>query len=401
MTDLEQFLSSANNPENRTWQKPYEFVLENGRNEPLEALVDANQVREVIDPIDEIAEELSEYRFPHTKNDQHTRRALQKEIKEQGGDFGKWFYFPWSQSLVRYPEQQDHLALRTSRYRQLYTDDEINRMYHDRHVVALGMSVGSNIVDELVRSGKGDEFTLADFDTLSPSNLGRIRSHMGDVGLRKVDVMAKKISEIDPYIVQHHLHGGYDGGTDDFLRARHVDVLYEEIDDMERKAEVRRIARKIGLAVLMVTDNGERSILDVERYDEENNTEPFNGKISEEEFEDLLSKNLTEKQIRALLIKIAGGMKYISPRMVQSALDIDKTISGIPQLASTASAGAALASFATGELLLGRRLSSGTYAQTAPRTTLHAGRPTRYADDIVTYAKFAKTLLPDRSSKKR
>ncbi|HEV7951789.1 MAG TPA: ThiF family adenylyltransferase [Candidatus Saccharimonadales bacterium] len=369
------------------WRQPDIYILNGQSDEAFKALLDDGRVR-VVDPIHEITEDLRELRHPDKNGNYAFKEQYDERMAALGLSYGSWVHLPWKQTVIRYPEAGDHRDLRTFRNQHLVTADE-QRVLNRASVAVFGLSVGSNITDQLVQSGIGDTYVLGDFDRLSPTNLNRIRATMGQVGLRKVDIMAQKISEIDPYITQYHLHNGYNDDANAVLDTARPDIIIEEVDDLSTKAKLRAYAAKNKTPLIMVTDLGEKSIIDIERHDQ-GEVKPFNGKVSQALFEDLIVDGLTEKEKRAALMKIAG-VRHLSPRIIESAMDRGKTLGGLPQLGATAVAGAALANTATREILLGRKMRSGSYVQ-SPGKTLKTQRPTTIKQDIYTYKKFLQFL---------
>jgi tRNA threonylcarbamoyladenosine dehydratase len=369
------------------WQQPIRYRLDGSGDADFHSLLDSEHVS-VIDPIEDIINDLSELQYPNVQTDTGSREQFREKLADLGLSYGEWVHFPWSRTVVRYPERQDHRDLRTFRNQHLVTAEE-QGILNEASIAVFGLSVGSNITDQLAQSGIGDTYVLGDFDRLSPTNLNRIRATMGQVGLRKVDIMARKISEIDPYITQHHLHDGYTDAANDVLDVVRPDIIIEEVDDLSTKAQLRAYAAKHETPLVMVTDLGEKSIIDIERHDLED-VKPFNGKVSQDLFDDLIAGELSEKEKRSALMKIAG-VRHISPRMIESAMDQNRTLGGLPQLGATAIAGAALANTATREILLGRKMKSGSYVQ-SPQKTLGTQRPTTLRQDLDTYQKFLRFL---------
>jgi molybdopterin/thiamine biosynthesis adenylyltransferase len=369
------------------WRQPDMYTLDGHIDDSFQSLLEGGQV-EVIDPISEIIDDLRELRHPDKNGDYEFKAQYDASMVSLGVDYGTWVHLPWRRSVIRYPEKRDHRDLRTFRNQHLVTAQE-QQVLNETSIAVFGLSVGSNITDQLVQSGIGDTYVLGDFDRLSPTNLNRIRASMGQVGLRKVDVMAQKLSEIDPYINQYHLYEGYNDSANVILDTVRPDIIIEEVDDLSTKAKLRAYAAKHKIPLVMVTDLGEKSIVDIERHDQEE-VKPFNGKISAGLFEDLIADNMNEKEKRAALMKIAG-VRHLSPRIIESAMDKGRVLGGLPQLGATAVAGAALATTATREILLGRKMRSGSYVQ-SPQKTLNLQRPTTLRQDIHTYKKFLQFL---------
>lgn len=107
-----------------------------------------------------------------------------KPIMREGTRYGKWYYFPWSNQLVQYPEAEDHRKLLAYRNRELITSEEL-RILSSATTVHVGLSVGSHIVTQVAHMGLGNKVILADPDIVSVPNLNRIHAGVPEVGMRK------------------------------------------------------------------------------------------------------------------------------------------------------------------------------------------------------------------------
>lgn len=370
------------------WSSPLHFDLTDpNHREQLEARINSGEVQSVYDTVDIIANDLFELRNPGSKHVAEDRQQFVEDIKTQGSAFGTWVLFPWSKELVRYPDIDDHRAMRTSRNRNLITDAEQARLYEAK-VAVFGLSVGSNIVERLVSSGIGGTIIMGDPDHIDPTNLNRINGSFSDVGTKKIHSMARKISEIDPYIHQVHFDQGVTVDNIDELDVHRPSLLFDEVDDFQAKAVLRQYAKANRVPLIMATDLGDRSILDVERHDLGDN-KPFNGRIKPEDFTRLLAGDLDDKERGRLMIKIVG-LRHVTVRMLESVMHVDNNLlPGLPQLGSTATMGASLATVAAREILLGRDLPSGRYVS-SPKSLLELSPQTSVPVGLKTVAEFVK-----------
>jgi tRNA threonylcarbamoyladenosine dehydratase len=347
------------------WTEPLEFDLSQAIDEAeLLARFEADGINSVVDSVDRVANELFEVRHPDRINDLDFREQFVAGIKAMGTRFGKWFLFPWSQKLVRYPDVGVHRDLRTARNKNLITSEEQDRLY-DASILVGGLSVGSSIVEELVASGIGGTLIIGDPDTISPSNLGRIRGGFQDVGRGKIDHAAIKISEADPYIEQVHLR---DGITEESLEslAVHPAIIFDAVDDLRAKVLLRRYAQRNGIPLVMVTDAGKRSIVDIERYDQ-GTAQPFGGRLSERLLARLLDGTASAKEVRKAMVGIVG-LRNVSPRMLDSFVEVGRTLPGVAQLGRTATKGGSLAANVAEEIILEREMPTGRYIDSARKT---------------------------------
>lgn len=371
------------------WSPPTEFDLTSteARHE-LGNRFSVGEIRTVFDPVVEVANDLYEYNHPDKKDDVQRREAFVDDILRQGSQYGRWFLFPWSGELVRYPEMAEHRALRTSRNRDLITADEQSRLY-DSTVAVFGLSVGSKVVENLVTSGIGGKIIIGDPDSITPSNLNRLSAGFTDVGSLKLDTAAKNISEIDPYIEQVHFTDGVTNENLELLNEHKPAVVFDEVDDLAIKAALRKFGDKAGVPIVMATDLGDRSLIDVERYDL-SDTKPFNGRLKPAEVESLAEGSVSPERVLKLMMKIVG-IRHITSRMLQSAMEIDKTLPGMPQLGTTAAVGGAHAAIAAREIILGRKLSSGRYV-CSPKKTLHLQPQATVKEGLGTVKSFVQNM---------
>lgn len=359
-TDIDSLIAEhARQP--KEWQRPVEFDLENGIDSyTLEQAFAAGEVSEVVDGVDHIADDLFEYEHPDQKGDDDKREQFVDEIKSQGNKFGKWFLFPWSGELVRYPDMAQHRALRTSRNRNLITDAEQDKLY-DSTIAVFGLSVGSKVVEQLVGSGIGGTLILGDPDHITPSNLNRISGGFSHVGMKKIHKVASEISAADPYIEQVHFTDGVTEENLEALGEHRPNIIFDEVDDLRMKALIRQYAKKEGIPVVMATDLGDKSIIDVERYDLED-AKPFGGRLKDSELEKLYSGDVTAEEIQRYMVKIVG-IAHVTPRVMESVLQVGNTLSGLPQLGTTATKGGAAAAVTAREILLGHDVPSGRHVE--------------------------------------
>lgn len=354
----------------RGWQEPVEYDLENGIDvNELERAFAAGEVTTVVDGIDHIADDLFEYEHPDQKGNDDARRQYVNSIKEQGSKFGKWFLFPESGELVRYPDLERHRALRTSRNRNLITDAEQEQLY-DSTIAVFGLSVGSKVVEQLVGSGIGGTLIIGDPDHITPSNLNRVSGGFAHVGMKKIHKVASEISAADPYIKQVHFANGATQENLEALGEHRPDIIFDEVDDLRMKALIRLYAKKEGIPVVMATDLGDKSIIDVERYDLED-AKPFGGRLKDSELEKLYSGEATPQEIQRYMVKIVG-IRHITPRVMKSVLEIGSTLSGLPQLGTTATRGGSAAAVTAREILLGHDAPTGRYVDAKKGSRLAA-----------------------------
>lgn len=341
-----------------TWQPPVPFDLsDRSDRRELKSLLALGQITSVIDRIDHIAADLYELQNPDKMDDVQGRQAFVESIKAQGAEYGTWFYFPWADEVERFPDKDEHRALHTSRDRNLITAEEHRDTLYQATVVVQGLSVGSNVLENLATAGVGGKLVTGDPDIITPSNLNRIRSPFSSVGNGKVDDGATKVSRIDPYIEQVHFReGATRENLQDLLDLR-PDLIFDEIDNLPMKAVLRQFAREHGIPLVMATDVGKTALVDVERYDLPG-TEPFHGRLDDDEFSRLARGDITPQERVALMFKIIGR-EHIDERTMASFMQVGQTLPGLPQLGTTAAKGGAKAVELARDIIIGQPVPSG------------------------------------------
>ena len=313
-----------------------------------------------------IAEDLFEMNHPDKKNDQVARERFVESIIAKGDRYGKWHYFSWSNRLVQYPDREVHRQLLTFRNRELITADELRRI-GSATTAHIGLSVGSHILEQTSHMALGNKVILADPDVMSVPNLNRINAGMPEVGMRKTDVAGIRLSELNPYVRQVHFNEGVTSQNAEMVARHSPDLIFEEVDHMQTKILMRKLAYRVGAALIMATDTGDLTMIDVERYDL-GDVEPFLGRLSFSELEMIEKENPSPEQTVRLIIQLIG-LENISLRLAQSMGQIGLTLGGIAQLGTTASVGGAYAAIVGRDILLGRGPATGRY-KVSPQDTL-------------------------------
>lgn len=344
------------------WTEPDCYDLNNlGDKRQMYSRIVMNKAK-VYRRVAQIADDVFELEHPDMKNDPVAKQRFTDPIITEGDRYGRWHYFPWSNSLVQYADSETHRRLLTSRNRHLITEDEQKKLA-SATIAHIGLSVGSHVLEQTSHMALGGKVILADPDVMSIPNLNRIHAGMPEVGMRKTDVSGIRLSELNPYVKQVHFR---EGVTPD--NAGHItwnqrpDLIFEEVDHMPTKILMRKIARQVGSAVLMAGDLGDRSMLDVERYDLDD-AEMFLGRLSADELTRIEKGDVDAEQNFHLMIKHIG-LENISRSFDFSIHQIGITLGGIAQLGTTASVGGAYAAVAGREILLGRGPATGRYTVT-------------------------------------
>jgi len=312
-----------------------------------------------VDAVPSSLEELFVIRHPQFRKQAFKALPEWKKFLGQMEGRARWVYFPWRSTAVRLPDEPLYFELRTARNRNLITREEQER-YRKVNVGIAGLSVGSSIISSLVLSGGPKVLKIADFDTLEPSNLNRIRAGAADVGTEKIELMARAIWDTDPFArLQLWEKGVSEKQIGKFITgAPKLDIFIDEMDSLEVKVAARLEARKAGVPVLMATDYGDSVLLDVERFDLEPKRKIFHGIVG----------NLTVEAARAakgpawfaLVEKLIGGPQ-MPKRHRESLREVGITLAGVPQLGTDALVAGAAVSLAVRKIANQEKLKSGRY----------------------------------------
>jgi tRNA A37 threonylcarbamoyladenosine dehydratase len=307
------------------------------------------------DNMDLVVEDLFDIEYPE-KKDTKTEQELEdfKTVLFKDGvqNWGSWFYYPWLNQLVHFPPKEHLRSLRTSRNRNLINVEEQKILYSSTLLIA-GMSVGSNVVEALVSQGIGTKLILADMDVIEPSNLNRIRSPYHHVGLSKVDAISRKVWEIDPYIeIVQLLDGLTDQNIVTALDENNVSIIIDEIDSLRLKVVLREVAKARKLPVLMAADDGDDALLEIERYDLDQDQPIFHGRLPAEIIDKLKSETLPRAEMGIVIGKYFVGYENIPIRMYESLAEVGKSIPSWPQLGGAAALSGLSVAYAARKILL-------------------------------------------------
>ncbi len=267
----------------------------------------------------------------------------------------RWFYFPWLNKLVAFLPEALHTELRTGRNRNLITNEE-QKQFYNSHIAILGMSVGSHVALTIVLTGGGKYLTLADPDTISGSNINRIRTGFHNVGLNKTKAVARQVYEINPYAkINIFPEGLNDSNLKAFFKLK-CDLVIEETDLPYLKIKVRELARPLGIPVIMAADNADGVIADVERFDQNKKLPILHGLIGNMSAAEY--KNISPQQLPKTMAKIAGA-NLSTVRMLESVMQVGKSIYSWPQLGNAATLCGSILAFIARSVILGKSIKSG------------------------------------------
>lgn len=264
----------------------------------------------------------------------------------------RWAYYPWRRTVVAVLGPRGYRAVRLDRNRNNITRAEQDRLGALRIGVA-GLSVGHVIAHTLAAQGLCGNLRLADFDHLELSNLNRVPASVFDLGVNKAHVAARRIAELDPYLPVQVFDAGLTVDTvDAFLDG--LDIVIEECDSLDMKALLREGARARRIPVLMATSD--RGLVDVERFDQEPQRPILHGLLGDLDI-GLLPGMSSRDKVPHILRHLDA--ERLSPRTAASLLEIDRTVSTWPQVASDVVLGASALAEGVRRIGLGEELRSG------------------------------------------
>jgi hypothetical protein len=218
------------------------------------------------------------------------------------------------------------------------------------------------------------------------SNLNRVPATVLDLGLNKAEVAARRIAELDPYLLVRVLDVGLTVDTvDEFLDG--LDIVVEECDSLDMKASLREGARARRIPVLMATSD--RGLLDVERFDLEPQRPILHGLLGDLDFAQLSGMSNREKIPHMQHFLEA---EQFSSRAVASVVELERTLSTWPQASGDVVLGATTIAEAVRRLGLGEDLRSGRTRVDVgwalnqlgePQTTGRPPPPAEYSDPVL------------------
>jgi tRNA A37 threonylcarbamoyladenosine dehydratase len=149
---------------------------------------------------------------------------------------------------------------RFDRAARLFTEPGLHALMGAR-VLVIGMGgVGSFAAEALARSAVG-QLVLVDFDDICVTNQNRqLHALKGEVGKRKVDVMAERMRRIHPTGEVAPIPEFYSAETSERLLHGDIDYIVDAIDNI--KAKVHLIATCLERSIPLVSSMGSAARLD-------------------------------------------------------------------------------------------------------------------------------------------
>ncbi|MDL2276480.1 tRNA threonylcarbamoyladenosine dehydratase [Breznakia sp. OttesenSCG-928-G09] len=145
-----------------------------------------------------------------------------------------------------------------SRSQMLLGNDGIKKL-NKSHVAIFGVGgVGGNCIETLVRSGVG-EITIIDNDTVSLTNLNRqIIALHSTLNQYKVDVMKKRLLDINPDVVVHTYKTFVLEDTIDTFDFHTFDYIVDAIDTISAKILLIEKAKTLNIQIISSMGTGNK-----------------------------------------------------------------------------------------------------------------------------------------------
>ena len=127
------------------------------------------------------------------------------------------------------------------------------------HVLVIGVGgVGGYVVEMLARSGVG-ELTIVDFDRVATSNINRqIIALSSTVGMPKVEVMKKRILEINPSCKVNSIFEKFTSQNANKILDGKIDFVIDAIDNLENKVLLVKESKLRNLNIISAMGAGNR-----------------------------------------------------------------------------------------------------------------------------------------------
>jgi hypothetical protein len=353
-----KFLEKSN--ENTNCQPSFYRIKNLSDEKALFNLIQTNPSIEIIDELNGQLEELIKLKNPQKKL---TPEELKTEIKHHLNlvpmkKYGVWVYYSWINKIVHILDEEEFIEVRTNRNRNKITREE-QAILKTKKIGIIGLSVGNSIATNIAMERACGELILADFDCIELSNLNRIKTGVQNFGVKKTIVAAREIAEIDPFFKVRCLHEGLTENniTNFFMKDGKLDICIEVCDGLFAKIFAREKAKELKIPVVM--NSSDRGTTDIERFDLNPDLPLLHGMIDHLDLNALKKAKTNEEKVPFLLAML--GPKTSSKRLMDSMLEIKKSITTWPQLASGVTFGGGICTDVCRRILLNEFTASGRY----------------------------------------
>lgn len=295
--------------------------------------------------LNSLYEELFKIRYPNQ------RVSNQKELNQ----FKKKLKLLLKNGL---PKKEIFYELTSARNRELITAEE-QEILHNTNVGFWGLSVGSHAALTWMMQSRAKVVKIVDPDTIDATNLNRLRFGWQNLGSLKISVVKKQLLEMNPYSMVIMSRKTDSSEVVKLVTGEpFLNVVVDAIDDISGKLLLRQLCKKQKIPLISAADVGDNVVVDVERYDLEDDLQFFLGRLPGIESMDL--RNMTPIEKTKLIIQLVT-FDQCSEKMLQSMLAIGNTIPTWPQLGATATLAGGIITTIIKKIVLGERVYSGRY----------------------------------------
>ncbi|KAG2392749.1 hypothetical protein C9374_011474 [Naegleria lovaniensis] len=322
-------------------------------------LLSSQSIQFVHDTIHSQLQELVQIENPsHTLTPQELSHYITLKLQSCPNleSYGVWVYYPWKKTLCHILDSEEFFQVRTIRNAFKISPQE-QLTLREKKIGVVGLSVGNAVATTLAMERVCGEVRLADFDRLELTNMNRVRSSLTEIGVPKVIIAKRAIVEMDPFMkVVIYPEGITMENIHEFIGSGHdqLNLVVDECDSFDIKLLLRKECKKLKIPIVM--ECSDRGCLDVERYDTDPNYPILHGKISQELLS-ALSNDLTPEQKVKLMAQFLEPSKA-SDKALESYLEIGKSITSWPQLASEVTLGGAVVTSAARMIFLNQGIRS-------------------------------------------
>ena len=148
---------------------------------------------------------------------------------------------------------------RFERTEMLFGKDAMEKL-HKASVLVVGVGgVGGFVCEALARCGVGS-MTIVDHDTVDITNINRqIIALSSTVGMKKVDVMKKRIEDINPMCEVRAEAEFYTAEMSESLFDREYDYIVDAIDTVTAKLHLIKTAKEKNIPIISALGTGNKS----------------------------------------------------------------------------------------------------------------------------------------------
>lgn len=312
---------------------------------------------DLLDICDSQITELAKIRNPSIRDKQSLENAILGLKGQLSAEDFIFIYYPWKNTAVESLTEKYFIELRTSRNAYKITPEE-QSLLGTKHIVVVGMSVGKAVAQLLSMERICGSITLVDFDILETTNMNRIMASITQIGMPKVVIAAREIAELDPFINVNIVEEGL---TKENIKStigtiKDCQTVIEVCDSLEMKILLRQYCKSQHIPVVM--DTSDRGMIDVERFDKEEDYPILHGKLDQFDLENI---DFNDPNVKMQILLSVVDYEKVSERAKYSFSEVGKSITTWPQLSSSVYLGAASTSHVVRKILLGEKLKSGRY----------------------------------------